>query len=681
VSPAGDERLLFWMAGRGYSWFHGLNLGRMTDRSRDEVLQYVDTLAEAGYPWDMVQVRYTIGGDNGPVDPSLPAAVKAWNEQFASPRLVINTADEMFAEFERKHGARLPVMAGDMTPYWEDGALSSAAEEAMARAAARRLVQAETLWAMRQPEAFPAADAEETWRNLILWHEHTWGAADSVSQPDRADVVAQWTYKRAFALEAAKRSMALLDGAALAPGSAIEVVNTLAWPRSGLVFLSAAQSAGGDRVRTAANRALPSQRLKDGRLAVWVDDAPALGGVRLLIGPGEAAAPKSQLRLTAGALDNGRLQLQLDPHAGTVARLVWRGATDRRPVFGPASPRSPIGPPGRPSSTAIDLTWRSGGSGRETPLNAGPLFQYLYVPGRDPSRAVGASGGTVAASDIGPLVSVIELGGQAPATSGIRRTLRVVAGSDTVEMDVEIDKIAVRDKESGHLAFPLNIPGGVTRVDLGEALVEPERHQLPGSNRDFIGAHSVVDVSNADSGVSIASLDAPLFQPGAITDERPGEGGTRIWRERTAAGTTIYAYLFNNYWHTNYKAYQQGPMKSRFVLRAHAGHDALALRRFSDEQDHPLLVFAADPAAPQTKAPFTLAGDPVTLSSLRVADGGAALVARIFNPSPKPATVTLRPAGQGNRVSLMSGDKAQAVSDGRVAVPALGTRTVRIERR
>ena len=89
-----------------------------------------------------------------------------------------------------------------MTPYWEDGAISSAAEEALARAAARRLVQAETLWALRQPAAFPAADADEAWRNLILWHEHTWGAADSISHPDRADVVAQWVYKRAFALEA-----------------------------------------------------------------------------------------------------------------------------------------------------------------------------------------------------------------------------------------------------------------------------------------------------------------------------------------------------------------------------------------------------------------------------------------------------------------------------------------------
>jgi hypothetical protein len=425
--------------------------------------------------------------------------------------------------------------------------------------------------------------------------------------------------------------------------------------------------------------------MKDGRLAVWVEHVPPLAGLRLMVGPGEAVEPRSALRVTTGALDNGKMQLQLDPHGGTIARLSWKGERDRGPVFGPASPRSPIGPPGRPSSTAIDLTWRSGGAGKDVPLNAGPLFQYLYVAGRDPSRATPSTGGNIAASDIGPLVSVIALQGQAPATSGIRRTLVVAAGADTLEMTVDIDKIAVRDKESGHLAFPLNVPGGVVRVDLGEALVEPERNQLPGSCRDFIGAHSVVDVSNADHGVSIATLDAPLLQLGAITDERQNDRGTRSWRERTAAGTTIYAYLFNNYWHTNYKAYQQGPLRYRFVLRPHAAFDALSLRRFSDEQDHPLLVLSADPAAPDTQAPFSLAGDGVTISSLRPSDDGGALVVRLFNPLSKPATVTVRPAPPWTRVAELvpaeGGVQQRSVQDGRVTVPALGALTVRIDRR
>src|SRR2546422_6451460 len=50
------------------------------------------------------------------------------------------------------------------------------------------------------------------WRDLLLFGEHTWGSPASGSDPDGADTVAQWEYKRRF-----------LDGAAAAgdaPGAA-----------------------------------------------------------------------------------------------------------------------------------------------------------------------------------------------------------------------------------------------------------------------------------------------------------------------------------------------------------------------------------------------------------------------------------------------------------------------------
>ena len=38
------------------------------------------------YPWEMVQVRYTIGGDNGPVDPDLPAMVQRLERDLSTRR-------------------------------------------------------------------------------------------------------------------------------------------------------------------------------------------------------------------------------------------------------------------------------------------------------------------------------------------------------------------------------------------------------------------------------------------------------------------------------------------------------------------------------------------------------------------------------------------------------------------
>ena len=132
------------MAGRGYSWFHGLNTGKLSADRKEPFFDYCGELEDKGYPYEIVQVRYTIGGDNGPPDSELPDAVRRWNEEIESPKLVIATAQEMFEEFEKRYGAVLPVVSGDFTPYWEDGAASTARETALNRAAAARLTQAET---------------------------------------------------------------------------------------------------------------------------------------------------------------------------------------------------------------------------------------------------------------------------------------------------------------------------------------------------------------------------------------------------------------------------------------------------------------------------------------------------------------------------------------------------------
>ncbi len=217
VSPSGKERILFWMAGRGYSWFHGLNMGQLTGEKSQPILDYCRELEAKDYPYELVQVRYTVGGDNGPPDPTLPDVVRRWNESYETPKLAIATAHELFSELEKRYGDKLPTVRGDFTPYWEDGAGSSARETAMNRASVARLTQAATLWAMLDPKGYPEEAFTEAWRQALLWDEHTWGAADSVSDPDGENARSQWAYKQAFALEADKRSRAAA-GLGLRPG-------------------------------------------------------------------------------------------------------------------------------------------------------------------------------------------------------------------------------------------------------------------------------------------------------------------------------------------------------------------------------------------------------------------------------------------------------------------------------
>ena len=80
----------------------------------------------------------------------------------------------------------------------------------MNRNAADRLTQAEALTAMLATDSYRAADWNEAWRNILLYSEHTWGAARSISTPDAPMTIKQWDVKRQFAVDAEKESKDLL---------------------------------------------------------------------------------------------------------------------------------------------------------------------------------------------------------------------------------------------------------------------------------------------------------------------------------------------------------------------------------------------------------------------------------------------------------------------------------------
>ncbi|MGH7592769.1 MAG: hypothetical protein ACRELE_02815, partial [Gemmatimonadales bacterium] len=154
IGPSGRDSLLVMFAGRGYSWVDNWPAGRIRLEDANVMSGYLDDLLARHYPWDIVQVRVAIGGDNGVPDGRLADVVRRWNERYVSPRLVIATLPQMFAAMEQRHGGALPRIRGDLTGYWEDGAVSTLREQMMARASAARLGQAGTLAALRgQPQA------------------------------------------------------------------------------------------------------------------------------------------------------------------------------------------------------------------------------------------------------------------------------------------------------------------------------------------------------------------------------------------------------------------------------------------------------------------------------------------------------------------------------------------------
>jgi len=265
IGPSGHERVLVWVPSNGYALSHIIR-----KLSPQWITGYAEELTRTGYPYDVTYIRWSAGGDNAAPDASICDFVKDWNAQHPWPHLVIGSVHDAFQALEQKHGAQLPEVRGDWTPYWEDGAGSSAAETALNRASSDHLAQAEALWAMQSPGSYPANAFANAMRYVLLYDEHTWGAAASITAPTSRASVEQWAIKHGDAATASTLSHDLLSHALSLPlvgettPAAVDVFNTNSWPRTDLVTLSKESfcrgRSGQRRPREASALATPHER-------------------------------------------------------------------------------------------------------------------------------------------------------------------------------------------------------------------------------------------------------------------------------------------------------------------------------------------------------------------------------------------------------------------------------------
>jgi alpha-mannosidase len=660
VGPDGKQRVLCWCPSRGYALGHLIGDGEALARF---IPDYLTELETNGYPYDITHLRWNVHGDNGSPDEKVAGVVRDWNARYAWPKLVIATTAEAFRDFERHYGKKLPEFRGDYTPYWEDGAASSALETALNRASAERLTQAETIWAMRQRQAarFPAEAFQEAWRNVLLYSEHTWGAHNSISQPDLPFVRDQWKVKQAFALDADKQSRQLLtqalesgeDNQAGAKGvtkasglKVLAVFNTSSWERTDLVTVSAEQSGTGERVVDEEGKAVPAQRLSSGELVFLARKVPAFAARRFRIEPG-ACTLTGSVKASGTKLESPDFVVQIDEQTGAIKSLFSKSLKQE----------------------LVDAK-------AATQLN-----DYFYLPGSDLSGVQRNSKPKVSVKEHGPLVASLLVECEAPGCKRLLREVRLIDGLDRVELINTIDKLPVRAKEGLHFGYGFNVPKGTVRLDVGWAMVQPEVDQIPAACKNWFSVQRWLDISNDKFGVTWSPVDAPLVEIGGLTANLVGsQTDWRVWRQHIEPSQTIYSWAMNNHWHTNYRADQEGPTVFRFAIRPHTRFAAQEAAKFGVACSQPLVVCPAFGELGTT--PRVQVSSPgVLVAGLKPSDDGRGWLVRLFGASGRTEKVRLswaKPEPRQLWLSDTSEQPKQKLGD-KVEVPAWGIVTVRAD--
>ena len=616
VSPSGNERVLVWVPWTGYAMSHVMDLDTKW------INKYQTRLDEINFPYQISHIRWAGHGDNAVPDPAICEFVKQWNEEYEWPRLCISTTSEAFAAFEKQYGRLLPEFKGDLTPYWEDGAGSSALETRMNRGTSERLVQAATLSAILAPEAYNKADFDAAWRNVLLYSEHTWGAWNSVSDSENPFVAQQWQVKRQFAVDAENASKRLLDRVLTAyesdgDSSNIEVHNTCSWPRTDVVLIAENLSLGKDHVENEHGTSVPSQRLSTGELAFLTESIPALGSAVFHLSTGAPHLSSKRVTVLDGVLDNGTLRAKVDGKNGNIIELVLDG-----------NPHNLVDTSSNQASN-----------------------KYVFLEGKDISNLSTSGPARITVEESGPLVATIRIDSSAPGCVNMVRRVRLKAYAEWVELSNVINKKRAplnphpgegalaeafaqhESKESAQFAFPFAVENGQVHIDVPMAVMRPEIDQLPGSCKNWLPVGRWIDVANTEYGVTCATLDAPLIEVGSLSATMLGSQTVpELWRTHIEPTQRFYSWVLNNHWGTNYRAYQDGLIEFRYALRPHSGYNSAAASRFAIGMSQPLIYSARGKRCPSALKLQIDQEDVILQGCKRSADGSAWIV-RLFGAS------------------------------------------------
>ena len=445
--PAKEDKrkLLVWTAGKGYSYFHGI-----TDKDKEQVWQqrisdYCEELVNTNYPYEVIQLRYTKKSDNGPVDTALCSFVKQWNQTYRVPSLKITSVNELFKNFETKYGNQIPVCTGEISPYWEDGAYSSAVEEMLNRELAIKTIALE-----KQAKATNRYEANKNLfyqlhRNIILFHEHTWGSWCSISDPELPFTTDQWKIKKAF----------------------VDSANS--------IYLRLAS--------TLAFKYVPEK-------------------TKNLV--------KSQIS-----------DFTVDPKHGGLNSIIVN------------------------QSNIVSNTDNFN------------FFEPIYSSGINPMKFSVSNQVKIESNINTDKMKLVKVIATLPTMKEIHITYRLDKRTGFLNCHISFDKEEEKNKESFHIAMPFNMNNPTITYGSNDHFLQFNKDQLPGSNRDFICVEKYVNLSTAAYKIQISSPKIALYELGDIIDENRSNGA-KIWRKENNNPHSLFLYVFNNYWHTNYKAYQDG---------------------------------------------------------------------------------------------------------------------------
>ena len=546
-SPSGSRLLAF----RADHYMTGNFFGVESDAIKPEnLIGHLADLDKKGYPFDRIGIQFSgYFTDNAPPSTVACRHVTEWNKKYEYPKLRLAVASEFPEYVEKNYSDKLPVYKKAWLDWWTDGYGSTSRETAESRKAKNIKQVDEGLFAMVSVmggELNPSLEdnLNHINENIIFFDEHTCGADESISHPYSENSTKQWLQKGAYAWEAMKK-VTLLNEEAMARFQpylkkadfpVIYVMNPLGWERSGHVNLFIDYEVLPVRTGTRiidleTGNPVPAQIVAKRREgAYWVleiKNVPALGYKALkieLTGFNAKEEPEGDSEV----LENDFYRLVIDKSTGAVGSLFDKELnlelSDKQSTF-------KIGQPVRETSDKRDLP------------------PFIHTTCSNVKIDKGINGNVWESIFIKCDMEGFEKGDDGDPR-GIDTEIRLYKNVKKIEFRYMARKLKITDPEALYVAFPFALPQSrIVFETIGGILSQGQ--QLPGSATDWNVAQNFVAVRGKSGQIVVVSNEVPLWH---FSDFNMG----KFERNPRAGKPWLYSWVMNNYWFTNFRAYQEG---------------------------------------------------------------------------------------------------------------------------
>lgn len=541
----------------------------------DGLSHYLDKLVQDGYSYDFVSMQFSgYGTDNAPPSTTASELIRKWNDKYIYPRLKSATAHEFLEQVEQRYGSHLDVYRAAWPDWWTDGYGCAMRETAAGRTTQADLLVNQGLLAMARLQGAQISETtlrriDEVAEMLNFYNEHTFGAAESITDPLVENSQVQWSEKSSYVWQAVMQSRLLKEAAMgqlqsfLAPADVptLVVFNTLNWARSGLhvvymdnqILPKDAEFHLIDENGIEIDVQAISSRAEGNHWALWVEDIPALGykTYRIMVEKKSRPLPPAFTAMQ-GVIKNVFYEIEVDAEKGAIRRLFDRelGCDLLDPqrqwqlgefIYERLADRHPMEELRLGDHTRTVLA-----NTRIEPGVDGPIWQSLIIKGT-------SAGFT----------------GEIPVQCELRMYKRI----KRIELLFKARKSAVTDPEAVYVAFPFGLAEGRLFFEAQGGEVSPGANQLQGTATDWNTVQNYARVRNDKAQIVLVSDEVPLMQFGAINTGR-------YQRDAKPQSQQIFSWVLNNYWTTNFRAAQEGEITWTYVLTSTADNSSAYASRF-----------------------------------------------------------------------------------------------------